>query len=303
MRNRLQHILSSLIITGLLLAACGPAAPAPEALQATIQAAATATLGAQLEATVAAQVAAANQAETQAAAAEQTTATAAASITPSVTPPPTLVGVGAGNAPQLTLTTRNAINCRSGPSTGLPVAVVLPAETNYPVLGRNEQNNWVQVEVSGSPACWIAITGNVTIDGDLTRLALAPTPAIPTRTPGPTEAPGFRAARPNLVDCEGRNFIAVLIQPTGGLTLNSGSITVTLQADGSVAGYRDSNNLFGASQNSCGGGNPSVGPGQQAWITVLVKAADNAAMRVLLELCTENGQSGECFKTTVNYNP
>lgn len=305
-----RFFLSTLALLIGLLASCSPAAPDPENLLPTIQAAASATLGAQLGATQAAQAtqSAVDRARSateaalnaQALAASQT---AAASITPSITPPATLVGIIQPNAPRLSLTALAAVNCRFGPSTGLAVLALLEANRAYPILGRNAANNWVQIEFETTTACWVAVTSNVQIDGDVTRLALAATPTLPTRTPGPTEAPGFQAARPVMTDCEGLNYLAIAVQPTGGLSFSSGSVTVTLQSDGTQVGYRDSNSLFGDSRNACGSGTFPLGPGQQGWVTVRVSAAASQPLRVNLRLCTERGQHGQCFSTALNYNP
>ncbi|MBI3160337.1 MAG: hypothetical protein HYZ26_12135 [Chloroflexi bacterium] len=308
MRN-IYRFTSLLLTLAFLLVACDGAAPDPAALEATIQAAATGTLGAQLAETLVAQAtenafALAVQATLDASAtfAANQTATAQALITPTVTPPPTLAGVGHSGPPDLTLITLAEMNCRFGPATGWAVKQLLPAGQTYPILGRNSDSSWVKIQ-TGAGECWLAVTSNIDPSGDISLLALAPTPGLPTNTAAPTQAPGLRAGRAIIVDCDGRNFIAVPVESTGGLTFQSGSIAVTRVSDSKQVGYRDSNNLFGASQNSCGGGNASLGPGQLGWVTVLVQTPATEALRIIVTLCTEPGQKGDCYKQAINFNP
>ncbi|TAK12471.1 MAG: SH3 domain-containing protein [Anaerolineae bacterium] len=308
--RKLLHQSGTLILVLLIsLTACAAPAPDPEALQATIQVAATSTLGAQLAATAEAQatevaLAAALQAtlDTQATGVAGQTATAQALITPTVTPPPTLAGVVESGPPDITVLTLAEMNCRLGPSTGLAVVTTLGANQTFSVIGRDATSSWLQIETDAGP-CWLANTSNVEPSGDLTLLALAPTPPEPTPTLGPTQAPGILVDRPNIVDCNGQNFIAIPIQSTGGLTFQSGEVTVTRTDTGAVVGERNSNNFFGASQFSCGGGNPSLGPGQLGWLTFQVKVPDDIELRAVITLCTETGLRGDCYKTAVFHRP
>lgn len=298
-----------ILVAAMLLAACAAPTPDPESLQATIQVAATGTLGAQLALTAEAQatesaLAAALQAtlDGQATAVAAQTETAQALITPTITPPPTLAGVIQSGPPDITIQTLAEMNCRVGPSTGLAVLTALPAGGTFNVTGRDTTTNWLRIETDAG-ACWVANTSNVEASGDLTLLALAPTPPPPTATAGPTQAPGVLAQRPNIVDCEGQNFIAIPIQSTGGLTFQSGEVTVTRTDTGVVVGQRDSNNFFGASQFSCGGGNPSLGPGELGWLTLQIKVPDNVPLRAVITVCTETGHRGDCYKAAVSHNP
>ncbi len=110
-------------------------------------------------------------------------------------PSPTAVAPTA--APQaVTVTMKDRVNVRSGPGTTFPIVTKQDSGTTLPAIGRNTDNSWIQVQVSGqTDPGWVSAQF-VTVNGDLTTLPIVTTPAkntTPTKKPSgrptPTETP------------------------------------------------------------------------------------------------------------------
>jgi hypothetical protein len=85
-------------------------------------------------------------------------------------------------------------NVRSGPGPEFGIISFLEASTSYPVVGRNAERTWYQVQGRGWVAAFVVETG-----GDCTALPVTyiPPTATPTPTPTPTATP-----IPDLVPCD-----------------------------------------------------------------------------------------------------
>jgi parallel beta-helix repeat protein len=89
---------------------------------------------------------------------------------PSFTPTVTLTATATLSAPTATLLQN--INCRRGPGTDYDIVTNLPQGLNVPIVGRNENRSWWQVQVPGSATqCWLAAE-NVQTAGDLSQVPI-----------------------------------------------------------------------------------------------------------------------------------
>lgn len=85
-------------------------------------------------------------------------------------------------------TTRNA-NCRYGPGTAYDIADTLFAGQTAPIVGRNEQNTWWQIQgpTFGS-LCWVSKV-TVEVSGPTDGVPIGEAPPPPTLTPEPRPQP------------------------------------------------------------------------------------------------------------------
>lgn len=101
--------------------------------------------------------------------------------------------------PEARVTILQNMNVRAGPGTGYPVVGAGTAGQSSKIIGRNNDNSWVQVEYPGTSdgTGWV-YSDLVQIDGDpniVGVVAVAPPPA-PTATPEPTAPPEPEAPPP-----------------------------------------------------------------------------------------------------------
>jgi hypothetical protein len=68
--------------------------------------------------------------------------------------------------------------CRKGPGVLYDMVTFIYKGNSYNIVGRNRQNTWWLVKVSGVDPCWVG-TENVTTQGDVAQVMLVPDPPIP----------------------------------------------------------------------------------------------------------------------------
>jgi len=115
------------------------------------------------------------------------------------TPPPTItvvatatplpnVAVVPATAPTTAIVLAPALNVRSGPSTLYPVLTTVPAGTILTVLGRNDVNTWIAVQLADGTQGWVTrtLTDYNYISPNV--LSAEPLPT-PTMIPGVTATP------------------------------------------------------------------------------------------------------------------
>jgi hypothetical protein len=180
------------------------------------------------------------------------TATPTASPTPTNTPIPTATPIPTETpipppTPTVfvvSVTVQQEMNVRQGPGTNYPVVGSAPAGASAPVVGRNADSSWVQVEYppgSGTFA-WL-YTQLLSVNGDLAPIAVAqaaaPPPAPPpTAPPPPPQEPPTPAPPPTpsyafrIVEEGNRQF-----QKTTA-TFISGIVLITDANGTPLGGYR-----------------------------------------------------------------
>jgi parallel beta-helix repeat protein len=92
-------------------------------------------------------------------------------------------------------------NCRRGPGAGYDIVTNLPQGLNVPIVGRNQDQSWWQVQVPGTQTqCWLA-GGNVQTSGDLNGVPLVEPPPLgcwvkPAQGPNKCVVPCPQGAKP-----------------------------------------------------------------------------------------------------------
>jgi uncharacterized protein YraI len=147
-----KHRLASLLLTGLLIVACGFPLVNPTTVAPT---------------------------ET----ASPTAAEATAVTTDTATVVPTATSVPTPSVPMAS-PSGQAVNCRSGPSLGWEVVTLLQYGQSAEIVGKTIDGSWLEVKPpsSGDNPCWVS-AGVVTATGDLSRVQAIAPPPVPTSLP------------------------------------------------------------------------------------------------------------------------
>jgi len=107
---------------------------------------------------------------------------------PTATPLPNVTIVPAAPNPNVAVVIAPALNVRSGPSTLYPVITTVPAGTVLTVLGRNESNTWIAVQLPDGTQGWVtrSLTDYVAVSSNVLTAEPLPTPTL---IPGVTATP------------------------------------------------------------------------------------------------------------------
>jgi hypothetical protein len=100
-------------------------------------------------------------------------------------PPPTATATSTPSPAYtvITFTPIRNVNCRYGPGQVYDILNSVLAGNPLPVEGRNEDKNWVYVNLQGN-GCWIGMA-NGNLNGDINQVPFHPYPPPPTETPTP----------------------------------------------------------------------------------------------------------------------
>lgn len=201
------------------------------------------------------------------------------------------------------LFSREAVSCRVGPDIGFASRAQLIAFEVVDVLARNTDGDWWQVisPNDSETTCWIFWLSDLELIGDVHSLPFAEGPSLPvlTSTP-PTKQPGISLRTVNDISCSGIDYAMVLVRNIGPDTYQSAIVTLSDVATGVQISRSDGNNEFLPAPNSCPKGNPTLGPGQEAYMVVSIKGTSSGSTyRILVRLCTEKAYNGDCVRASI----
>ncbi|MGH2581306.1 MAG: hypothetical protein ACRDFQ_00225, partial [Anaerolineales bacterium] len=127
--------------------------------------------------------------------------------------------------------------------------------------------------------------------GQAFNLPLLAGPTTPTRTPAPTHAPGISIRLDKIISCGGGPHAAILVINLGPETYQSGTVVL----------YDDNNNEVrrtgGNSLFLPGSGLSTLEPRQERFVAISTSGiVDGEEFDIIVVVCTEKGQQGNCVK-------
>ncbi len=264
--------------------------------------------------------------------------TEAPAPTPTTGPSPTSAGPTAG--PQgCTVTAREAVNVRTGPSTAYVVLRILGAGEQAAVTGHNGSRTWWQIQGTG----WV-YSDYVSTSGNCTNVPVASyPPPPPTRTPtptptvtatfttAPTQTTTPATATPTLTPTQvPLNFTLQFVSPlwTCGSEgrasfsiVNTGTTPLEWmlykleQPAGTTISSGATNSPFRAGQSepaatcaSPAGAADTLAVGSAGWLHLAGTLATGTAARATVRICSQNSPdnatpTGVCREVVVNFTP
>ena len=221
----------------------------------------------------------------------QASATAAAQATLAAIPPQLIPPDGAA--------------CRQGPDAQFALVANLPAGTTVRVLGRSADAAWWQVAspLADGGTCWVFGEDDFTFLGAVLSLPVAAAPSLPTQTAEPTFVPGIAIRYIHTLTCEGARLAIIRVRNLGSETYQS-AVVVASDSSDTERGRSDGNNEFLATENTCPGGQPTLGPRQEKYVAVSFAGAPTGdTLTVRVTVCTDKGLKGFCAASTIKFVP
>ncbi|MEX2143318.1 MAG: SH3 domain-containing protein, partial [Anaerolineales bacterium] len=195
--------------------------------------------------------------------------------------------------------------CRVGPDAQFAQVANLAVGVAVRVFGRSDDGDWWQVASPDdeTETCWVFEQPGFTFLGPVTSLPVAAAPSLPTNTPAPTFAPGIAARYIHTLTCNGRRLAMIRVRNLGSETYQS-AVVVASDSSDTERGHSDGNNEFLATENTCPGGTPTLGPREEKYVAVSfagTPAGDTLTVRVTV--CTDKGLKGFCAAATAQFVP
>lgn len=95
----------------------------------------------------------------------------------------------------------------------------------------------------------------------------------------------------------------IRVQNLGPETYQSAIVRVSDSADNELH-RSDGNNEFLPNANTCPGGQPTLGPGEEKFVAISVQSAPSGdTLTARVTVCTEKGYGGNCWGNTVRFIP
>jgi hypothetical protein len=217
--------------------------------------------------------------------------------TPSRTPTVTRTASQTPNFVRVTVGTDT--NCRSGPSTAYPILGLVKAGQTAEIVGQDAQRGHFVIRLPSDPTviCWIW-KNSATVVGDSN-----PVPIF-TPQPTPTETLDFGLAYAGFTSCGGAYMVLFKITNTSDLTWESNQVNAT---DRSLNITTTINRDRFTNYDGCTlvGNDGNLAPGEVG-VTASNTFANNPSghdFKALLQLCTNDSQSGTCITKTITFTP
>lgn len=128
----------------------------------------------------------------------------------------------------------------------------------------------------------------------------------PTRTPppatlGPTSQPGIAARFDSEKTCDGVPFAIVRVRNVGPETYQSAIVKLS-NASGDEIRRSDGNNEFLPSSSCPGNEEPTLGPGEERFVTVsMAGTSPGDTLIIRVTVCTEKGYGGNCWSSATTF--
>ena len=202
------------------------------------------------------------------------------------------------------LFSRETASCRKGPNNAfVSLALLIPFEV-VDVFGRSSNGDWWQVAspLNDGQTCWVFWRNDLELLGDVHNLPFIEGPSLPIQTLAPTKPPGFSLRYVNDLVCKGSKYAVVVVRNTGPEIYQSAIVTL-FDVDAAVQLARsDGNHEFLATRTSCPKGNPTLAPGQEAFLAISTQGASSgSSLRITVRLCTEKGYKGNCISSSTTF--
>lgn len=197
----------------------------------------------------------------------------------------------------------NGASCRVGPDGAFAKTADLVAGQAYDVFARSLDGEWWQIASpdGGGETCWVFWDDALEFTGEVFNLPLVAGPSLPTATVAPTHAPGISVRFIDDFTCSGVRFALVRVVNLGPDTYQS-AIVILADDIGDEITRSDGNNEFFPTADPCGTPGPTLGPGQEKYVSVRITgAAPGDTLRIRVIVCTEKGAGGECVSGTLTF--
>ena len=127
------------------------------------------------------------------------------------------------------------------------------------------------------------------------------TRTLPPATLEPTHEPGIAAKFEAKKTCNGTPYALVLVRNVGPETYQSAIVKLS-DSNGDEVRRSDGNNEFLTTASCPGDEQPTLGPGQERYVTVsLAGATPGDTYLIRVTVCTEKGYGGNCWSSTTTF--
>ncbi|MEK6753677.1 MAG: hypothetical protein AABZ00_15585 [Chloroflexota bacterium] len=223
-------------------------------------------------------------------------------LSPTLTSTPTFTFTPTSSVPLISVSL--ATNCRNGPGKVYDLEGALLVGEFAEVYGRDPTSRYwyIRNPDPGVEFCWV--WGEyATITGSPLLLPVFTPPPTPTPTMTPTPVPSFSMKFNNSDSCTGW-WVDILVKNTGSLSFKSATFKVkdTVTEVELIAHTDGFTNLDGCLKTTT---KDTLSPGDAFIISspAFDYNPNGHNIRVVLKLCTENGQNGSCITRKINVKP
>jgi hypothetical protein len=123
----------------------------------------------------------------------------------------------------------------------------------------------------------------------------------PAATIEPTSQPGISARLDSIKTCDGTQFAIVRVRNVGPETYQSAIVKLS-DANGDEIRRSDGNNEFLPSATCPGTETPTLGPGEEKYVTVSLAGTNTGdTLGIRVTVCTEKGYGGNCWSSATTF--